>query len=61
MSGRWPLGLIYVAISWLGLRSLQRVKKLAVSLGNLWRVPDLRPRLLALHRQIDAALTARGL
>lgn len=61
MTGRWPLGLIYVALSWLGLRSLRRLKRLAVSLGNLWRAPDLRPRLLALHRQIDAALSARGL
>lgn len=61
MTGRWPLGLAYVAISWLGLCCLHRAKRLAVSLGNLWRAPDLRPRLLALHRQIAAALTARGL
>ena len=60
MTGAWPLALIYVALSWLGLRSLCRLKKLAVSLGNLWRAPDLRPRLLALHRRIDAALSARG-
>lgn len=61
VTGRWPFGLAYVAISWLGLRSLHRAKRLAVSLGNLWRAPDLRPHLLALHRQIAAALTARGL
>ncbi len=60
MTGAWPLALIYVALSWLGLRSLRRLKKLEVSLGNLWRAPDLRPRLLALHRRIDAALSARG-
>ena len=59
MTGAWPLALIYVALSWLGLRSLRRLKKLAVSLGNLWRAPDLRPRLLALQRQIAAALSAR--
>jgi len=61
MTGHWPLWTVYVALSWLGLRSLGRLKKLAVGLGNLWRVPDLRPRLLALHRQIAAALSARGL
>jgi len=59
MTGAWPLALIYVALSWLGLRSLRRLKKLAVSLGNLWRAPDLRPRLLALQRQLAAALSAR--
>lgn len=61
MTGHWPPWMVYVAFSWLGLRSLGRLKKLAVSLGNLWRAPDLRPHLLALHRQIAAALSARGL
>lgn len=60
-SGYWPLGLAYLALSWLGLRSVYRLKKLAVSLGNRWRAPDLRTALLALHRQIDAALTAKGI
>lgn len=60
VTGQWPLGLAYAAVSWLGLRSLYRLKKLAVSLGNLLRAADLRPPLLALHRQIDAALRARG-
>ena len=61
MIGHWPLWMVYVALSWLGLRSLGRLKTLTVSLGNLWRAPDLRPHLLALHRQIAAALSARGL
>lgn len=64
VSGHWPLGLAYLAylaVSWLGLRSVYRLKKLAVSLGNLLRAPDLRPPLLALHRQIDTALSAKGI
>ena len=61
MTGHWPLWMFYIALSWLGLGSLRQLKMLAVSLGNLWRAPDLRTRLLALHRQIDAALGARGL
>jgi len=52
--------LAYATISWLGLRSVYRLKKLAVSLGNLARARDLRAPLLALHRRLDSALTARG-
>lgn len=61
LTDHWPLGLAYLAVSWLGLRSIYRLKKLAVSLGNLLRAPDLRPPLLALHGQIDTALRAKGI
>ncbi|HZX30207.1 MAG TPA: 1-acyl-sn-glycerol-3-phosphate acyltransferase [Rhodocyclaceae bacterium] len=50
----------YAAVSWLGLRSLYRFKKLAVSLGNLVCASSLRPRLLAMHQRLDAALRATG-
>lgn len=48
-------------VSWLGLRSIYRLKKLAVSLGNFVRAPALRQPLLALHEKIDQALRARGI
>jgi len=60
VTGHSVLGLTYAVVSWLGLRCVYRLKKLAVSLGNLFRAPDLRLPLLALHQQIDAALRAKG-
>ncbi|MGE5491077.1 MAG: 1-acyl-sn-glycerol-3-phosphate acyltransferase, partial [Actinomycetota bacterium] len=59
-AGNLPAWGTYAALSWLGLRSIYRLKKLAVSLGNLVRFPSLRPRLLALHQRLDAALRAKG-
>lgn len=53
--------LAYAAVSWLGLRSIYRLKKLAVSLANLLRAPDLRPLLTDYHRRLDAAFRAHRL
>ncbi|TCJ14667.1 hypothetical protein EZJ19_09475 [Parasulfuritortus cantonensis] len=53
----WPA---YAALSWLGLRSLYRLRKLAVSLANLARGGGLRARLLEWHTAIDRAMTGAG-
>jgi 1-acyl-sn-glycerol-3-phosphate acyltransferase len=59
MSAPW-YWLVYSILSWLGLRSVYRLKKLLVSLGNLLRVPGLRAKLLTWHRMIDRAMTEKG-
>lgn len=60
IAGNLPAWGAYAIVSWLGLRSLYRFKKLAVSLGNLVRTSSLRPRLLAMHQRLDAAMRAKG-
>lgn len=61
VSGQLLIWTACACISWLGLRSIYRLKKLAVSLGNFVRAPALRAPLLALHEKINQALRARGL
>jgi 1-acyl-sn-glycerol-3-phosphate acyltransferase len=58
-TGNLRLWLAYVLISWLGLRSVYRLKKLLVSLGNLLLAPGLRSELLAWHRKLDRAMADR--
>jgi 1-acyl-sn-glycerol-3-phosphate acyltransferase len=54
----WWLG--YVLVSWLGLRSIYRVKKLAVSLGNLALARGLRQGLATFHGRLDQIFRAGG-
>ena len=60
VSGQLLIWTACALVSWLGLRSIYRLKKLAVSLGNFVRAQALRQPLLALHEKIDQALRARG-
>jgi hypothetical protein len=53
--------LVYSILSWLGLRSVYRLRKLLVSLVNLVCVPGLRSRLLAWHGMIDRAMAEKGI
>jgi 1-acyl-sn-glycerol-3-phosphate acyltransferase len=53
----WPA---YAAVSWLGLRSLYRLRKLTVSLANLTQGGGLRASLLDWHGAIDRAMKAEG-
>jgi hypothetical protein len=53
--------LVYSILSWLGLRSFYRLRKLLVSLANLVRVPSLRSKLLAWHGMIDRAMAEKGI
>lgn len=50
VTGYWLAGCCYAIISYLGLRSYYRVRKLAVALYNSVRFPRLRKRALAAHR-----------
>lgn len=55
------LWLLYAAISWAGIRSLRRLKKLLVSLCNLMRSGSHRETLLTWHQQVDKAMSDRGI
>ncbi len=59
-TGHGLLWLGYAAVSWLGLRALYRLRKLLISLANLFGPPSLRARLLAWHSAIDGAMKAEG-
>jgi 1-acyl-sn-glycerol-3-phosphate acyltransferase len=54
------LWLGYAAVSWLGLRAIYRLRKLLISLANLFGPAGLRERLLAWHTVIDGAMKAEG-
>ncbi|SVE36216.1 uncharacterized protein METZ01_LOCUS489070, partial [marine metagenome] len=53
-------GCCYAAISWLGLRSYYRVKKLATAVYNSVRFPRLRKRVLETHRIVLDELSEAG-
>jgi hypothetical protein len=59
-TGHGLLWLGYAAVSWLGLRTLYRLRKLLISLTNLFGPAGLRTRLLAWHSAIDGAMKAEG-
>ena len=48
----------HLLVTWLGLGSWYRFKKLAVTVGNTWRARDLAPRLRALHETLLQELPA---
>ena len=50
----WLAG--YVAVTWLGLKSYYRFKKLAVAVHNASLYPALQPRMLALHQTVLGSL-----
>jgi 1-acyl-sn-glycerol-3-phosphate acyltransferase len=56
-SGNGLLWLAYAGVSWLGLGSIYRLRKLGVSLANLAGPTGLRDKLLAWHVAIDRAMT----
>ena len=60
VTGRWLEGCCYAAISWLGLRSYYRVKKLATAVYNSVRFPRLRKRVLETHRIVLDELSEAG-
>ena len=60
LTGHWLAGCCYAAISWLGLRSYYRVKKLAVAVYNSVRFPRLRKRVLETHRIVLDELSEAG-
>ena len=55
-----PLWIAYLAISMLGLKSVRRVKKLAVSLHNWILAPGLRSALLNWRESLEACMRARN-
>ena len=57
VTGYWLAGCCYAAISYLGLRSYYRVRKLAVALSNSVRFSRLRKKALAAHRIVIEELS----
>lgn len=56
-----PLWFAYLAISMSGLKSVRRVKKLAVSLHNWIMAPGLRGTLLNWRESLEACMRARNI
>lgn len=56
-----PLWIAYLAISMLGLKSVRRIKKLAVSLHNWIMAPGLRSTLLNWRESLEACMRARNI
>ena len=58
LAGTPALFLVYVAVTWLGLRCVYRFRKLSVAVHNGLRHPELREPLLAFRRSVIDALDA---
>lgn len=56
-----PLWIAYLALSMLGLKSVRRVKKLAVSLHNWMTAPELRDPLLNWRESLETCMRARNI